>query len=76
MTIIRGLAVSGALAIAALFGAPVVIESPAEAAACAAGVYRAGCVGPNGAGVRRRAVVRPVAPVRRVAPSRPTVIIR
>ena len=24
---------------------------PAEAAACAAGVYRAGCVGPNGAAV-------------------------
>jgi hypothetical protein len=30
---------------------------PASAAVCAAGVYRAGCVGPNGAVVVRRAPV-------------------
>ena len=76
MTIIRGLVLSGALALAAFVAAPIVVETPAEAAACTTGVYRAGCVGPNGAVVRRRAVVRPVAPVRRVAPARRTVIIR
>ena len=33
----------------------------ANAAACAAGVYHAGCVGPRGAVVTHRPVVRPVA---------------
>ncbi|MET0429379.1 MAG: hypothetical protein ABW026_12875 [Microvirga sp.] len=42
----------------------------AEAAACARGVYRAGCVGPNGAVAVRRPVVAPRAVV--VAP-RPVV---
>ena len=32
----------------------------ANAAACAAGVYHAGCVGPRGAVVTHRPVVRPV----------------
>jgi hypothetical protein len=33
--------------------------SHAEAATCARGVYRAGCVGPNGAAVVRRPYVPP-----------------
>jgi hypothetical protein len=33
----------------------------ANAAACAAGVYHAGCVGPRGAVVTHRPVVRPAA---------------
>ena len=37
--------------------------SPVMAAACAAGVYRAGCVGPNGAVATTRPAARPVAPV-------------
>ena len=42
-------------------GAFAVQTSEADAAACAAGVYHAGCVGPRGAAVVRRpvAVVRP-----------------
>jgi hypothetical protein len=54
-TIASGLVVLGLLAI------PV---SEANAAACAAGVYHAGCVGPRGAVVTHRpaaAVVRPAA---------------
>ena len=31
----------------------------AEAAVCAAGVYRAGCVGPRGAAVVRKPIVAP-----------------
>ena len=41
--------------------AAVALAEPAHAAACANGVYRAGCVGPNGA-----AVVRKVPPRRTV----------
>jgi hypothetical protein len=37
----------------------------ANAVVCANGVYRAGCVGPNGAAVVRKAPVAPVAPVYR-----------
>ncbi len=37
--------------------------SQATAAACAAGVYRAGCVGPNGAVATTRPAARPAAPV-------------
>jgi hypothetical protein len=36
-----------------------VAYSPAHAVVCAKGVYRAGCVGPNGAVVTKRAYVRP-----------------
>ena len=39
-----------------------VMAPKASAAACAAGVYRAGCVGPNGAVVAHRPAVQP-APV-------------
>jgi hypothetical protein len=36
------------------------LAQEATAAACAAGVYRAGCVGPNGAAVVHRPVAAPV----------------
>ena len=39
-------------------GAFAVQTSEADAAACAAGVYHAGCVGPRGAVVTHRPVVR------------------
>lgn len=39
----------------------------ADAVVCAKGVYRAGCVGPNGAAVVRKAPVVRVAPVHRPA---------
>ncbi|WP_286607946.1 hypothetical protein [Variovorax jilinensis] len=44
-------------AIALAFAALVPLE--ASAAACAKGVYRAGCVGPNGAAVVRKPVPPP-----------------
>jgi len=48
--------------------------SDAHAAACARGVYRAGCAGPNGAVVGRRPVaVAPRRPVV-VAPRRPVAV--
>jgi hypothetical protein len=43
-----------ALALMAL-AAALAFAEPADAAACANGVYRAGCVGPNGAAVVRKA---------------------
>ena len=46
------------------FGLLAIQVSEADAAACAAGVYHAGCVGPRGAVVTHRpaaAVVRPAA---------------
>jgi hypothetical protein len=43
-----------ALAIMVVLGMTV-LGPPAQAAACANGVYRAGCVGPNGAAVVRKA---------------------
>ncbi|CAH1652447.1 conserved hypothetical protein [Hyphomicrobiales bacterium] len=36
-----------------------VLPSTASAVVCAKGVYRAGCVGPNGAAVARRGYVAP-----------------
>ena len=43
-------------ALAALIAfAALAFAQPARAAACANGVYRAGCVGPNGAAVVRKA---------------------
>jgi hypothetical protein len=57
-TIASGLLILGLLSIQV---------SEANAAACAAGVYHAGCVGPRGAVVTHRpatAVVRPAAVVR------------
>ena len=46
-------------ALAALIAlATVAFAEPAYAAACANGVYRAGCVGPNGAAVVRKAPPR------------------
>lgn len=49
---------------AAAFGALAILPLQASAVTCAAGVYRAGCAGPNGAVVTRRpppaaVVVRP-----------------
>jgi hypothetical protein len=44
-------------AIVTLFGSDI---SPANAVVCAAGVYRAGCVGPHGAAVVHRPYYRPV----------------
>jgi hypothetical protein len=44
-------------AIATLFGADI---APAHAVVCAAGVYRAGCVGPHGGAVVHRPYYRPV----------------
>lgn len=50
------------------------LASPASAAVCANGVYRAGCAGPNGAAVVRKPVAVPRATVVRppvvVAPHR------
>jgi hypothetical protein len=37
-----------------LFAGLVVMASPASAVTCANGVYRAGCVGPNGGAVARK----------------------
>jgi hypothetical protein len=47
--------------IAVIAAVPLVAASfgRAEAVVCAAGVYRAGCAGPNGAVVARRPVARP-----------------
>ena len=46
-----------ALTLAGLFPTAVVLApSAADAAACGSGVYRAGCVGPNGAVVVKRPV--------------------
>ena len=42
------------LVLAGLLLATVAVPHEAGAVACAAGVYRAGCVGPNGAAVVRR----------------------
>jgi hypothetical protein len=42
------------LALIVALGA-LVLAQPSHAAACANGVYRAGCVGPNGAAVVRKA---------------------
>lgn len=52
------------LAATAAFGLLALMSSEASAVACAAGVYRAGCVGPSGAVAVKKApvVVRP-APV-------------
>jgi hypothetical protein len=49
----------------AIFGAlialgTVALAQPSHAAACANGVYRAGCVGPNGAAVVHKRVKPPV----------------
>jgi len=44
------------LAVIVAFG-PLVITRQANAVTCANGVYRAGCVGPNGAAVTRKAPV-------------------
>jgi hypothetical protein len=52
-----------ALAVMVIAGA-LALAPQSQAAACANGVYRAGCVGPNGA-----AVVRKPAPVNRAKPS-------
>ena len=43
----------------AVVGLVVALPRPAEAVACARGVYRAGCVGPRGAVVARRGVYAP-----------------
>ncbi len=52
------------LAAAAVLSMMVLIPADSWAAACAAGVYRAGCVGPNGAvAVRKPAPVYHPAPV-------------
>jgi hypothetical protein len=49
------------LALSVLVSATALIPTEASAFVCAAGVYRAGCVGPHGAvAVRRPAVVAPV----------------
>lgn len=54
------------------------LPSDASAYVCARGVYRAGCAGPNGAVVRRRAYVAParvyVAPRAVVVAPRPVVV--
>ena len=47
-----------ALAIMVALGA-LTLAQPSHAAACANGVYRAGCVGPNGAAVVRKVPPRP-----------------
>lgn len=47
--------------------------SAANAVSCAKGVYRAGCVGPNGAAVTKKPVVAAPRPVV-VAPRRPVVV--
>jgi hypothetical protein len=43
-----------AVAVLAALAAGLVTSGPAGAAACANGVYRAGCAGPNGAAVVRK----------------------
>ncbi len=58
------LPVFAALALAAFAGTMTIGPTDANAAVCARGVVRAGCVGPNGAavvGARGAAVARPVA---------------
>jgi hypothetical protein len=47
------------LGLIALGFAAIEAPQPAYAVACAAGVYHAGCVGPNGAAVVRRPVATP-----------------
>jgi hypothetical protein len=51
------------LASAALIGTLTMLPSASQAATCAAGVYRAGCAGPNGAAVVRKPYYRPPATV-------------
>jgi hypothetical protein len=51
----KGMLMGAALGLALGFGS---MAPEASAAACAAGVYRAGCVGPNGAVVAHRPVER------------------
>jgi hypothetical protein len=54
-----------ALAIVIILGGFVMTHQQAHAVACAKGVYRAGCVGPNGAAAVRKPVYRaPTAAVR------------
>jgi hypothetical protein len=48
----------------------------ASAIECAAGVYREGCVGPNGAAVVRRPGVAPAAPVGAVVVRPPAEVVR
>jgi hypothetical protein len=49
------------LASVAMIGILTMLPLASQAVTCAAGVYRAGCAGPNGAGVVRRPYYRPPA---------------
>lgn len=54
LRILRHALLLAGLAVGSVAGLGTLAPSPAEAAVCARGVYRAGCVGPRGAiGVRR-----------------------
>jgi hypothetical protein len=47
------------LASVAMIGILTMLPPASQAVTCAAGVYRAGCAGPNGAGVGRGRKIRP-----------------